>query len=370
MVLTNKSVTNFVYKAKVSPPETTSDATDSEPVSQWLFSALRNTHNVTPSQIAFIDSQNPNNSESLQLDCAKTSNKNYNSNISQPRIPTSDSNNDDYNSITCYYLNIRSIVNKLSAFQAHVYLSDFDVVCLSETWLSDSLIDQEILPSNYNIYCNDRPSCGGGVLIATKDNIPVTAVTPYLSSSHAFEILSIKLNLRKPIILTCVYIPPGSNDLPAMSILVSTLIQVIQSDPSSDTIVVGDFNLPDIQWDTLSASSTVSKAFCDFVFYNTLIQLVDQPTHTRGNILDLIHTSSTECIANLTIDTVSNWSTTDHYGITLRYYHNQLSTAAPLLPNTSMTFQKQTTMASCHTYWILTTLYVWKARTQISYGQL
>ena len=101
-----------------------------------------------------------------------------------------------------------------------------------------------------------------------------------------------------------------------MSILVSNLIQVIQSDPSSDTIVVGDFNLSDIHWNTLSASSTVSKAFCDFVFDNTLIQLVDQLTHTRGNILDLILTSSTECIANLTIDTDSNWSTSDHNGIT------------------------------------------------------
>ena len=143
------------------------------------------------------------------------------------------------------------------------------------------------------------------MLIALKTyNIPVTAITPYLPSSNAFEILSIKLNLRKPIILTCVYTPPGSNDLPTMSILVSILIQVIQSDPSSDTIVVGDFN------------STISKAVCDFVFDNTLIQLVDQPTHTRGNILNLILTSSTKCIAKLTIDTASNWSTSGHYGIT------------------------------------------------------
>ena len=325
----------------MSPPETTSNATDSEPDSQWLSSALRNTHNVTPSQIPFIDSQNPNNSKPLQLDCVETSNNNYNnSNVSHPRIPTSDSNNNDYNSIICYYLNIRSIVNKLSAFQAHVYSSDFDVVCLSETWLSDSLFDQEILPSNYNIYRNDRPSRGGGVLIATKDNIPVTAITPYLPSSNAFEILSIKLNLCKPIILTCVYIPPGSNDLPTMSILVSILIQVIQSDPSSDTIVVGDFNLPDIHWDTLSASSTVSKAFCDFVFDNTLIQLVDHPTHTRGNILDLILTSSTKCIANLTIDTASNWSTSDHYGITFEILSQPALHSSCTVPNYVHDFPK------------------------------
>ena len=208
------------------------------------------------------------------------------------------------------------------------------------------------------------------MLIATKDNISVTAITPYLPSSNAFEILSIKLNLRKPIILTYVYIPPGSNDLPTMSILASILIQVIQSDPSSDTIVVGDFNLPDIHWDTLSASSTVSKTFCDFVFDNTLIQLVDQPTHTRGNILDLILTSSTECIANLTIDTASNWSTSDHYGITFEILSQPALHSSSTVPKYVYDFPKQTTMAFYHTYWISTTLYVWKARTLISYGQL
>ena len=83
------SVTNFVFKAKVSPPQTTSNTTDSEPDSQWLSSALWNTHNVTPSQTPFIDSQIPSNSKPLQLDCVETSNNNYNnSNVSHPRIPT------------------------------------------------------------------------------------------------------------------------------------------------------------------------------------------------------------------------------------------------------------------------------------------
>ena len=125
-----------------------------------------------------------------------------------------------------------------------------------------------------------------------------------------------------------------------MSILVSILIQVIQSDPSSDTIVVGDFNLPDIHWDTLSASSTVSKAFCDFVFDNTLIQLVDHPTHTRGNILDLILTSSTKCIAKLTIDTASNWSTSDHYGITFEILSQPALHSSCTVPNYVHDFPK------------------------------
>ena len=54
--------------------------------------------------------------------------------------------------ITCCYLNIRSLVNKLSLFQSYIYSLDLDVYCLTETWLSNSIFDQEILPTNNNIY--------------------------------------------------------------------------------------------------------------------------------------------------------------------------------------------------------------------------
>ena len=158
----------------------------------------------------------------------------------------------------------------------------------------------------------------------------------------------------------CLYIPPGSNNLPTMSVLIS--IKSFNLTHPQTLIVVGDVNLPNIHWDTLSASSMVSKAFCDFVFDNTLIQLGDQPTHTRGNILDLILTSSTECIANLTIDTASNWSTSDHYGITFEILSQPALHSSSTVPKYVYDFPKAN--------YNLTTLYVWKARALISYGQL
>jgi hypothetical protein len=45
--------------------------------------------------------------------------------------------------------------------------------------------------------------------------------------------------------------------------------------------------MDEVQWDTLSSTSSTSCAFCDFVFDNSLIQLIDKPTHVQGNILDL-----------------------------------------------------------------------------------
>ena len=68
--------------------------------------------------------------------------------------------------------NCRSLINKLSLFQSFVYSSDFTFICLTETWLSDHVSDGEILPNGFVLYRKDRPTRGGGVLIAVKSAVP------------------------------------------------------------------------------------------------------------------------------------------------------------------------------------------------------
>ena len=63
------------------------------------------------------------------------------------------------------------------------------------------------------------------------------------------------------------------------------------SDTCLPTIVVGDFNLPDINWETLSGGTSISNQFCEQVFDLNMNQLVDQPTHMQGN-------TSTRCGTN------------------------------------------------------------------------
>lgn len=52
--------------------------------------------------------------------------------------------------------------------------------------------------------------------------------------------------------------------------------------------MLSDFNLPDIDWNTMSGVSVISNQFCDFVFDNGLCQLINGPTHIHGNTLDLL----------------------------------------------------------------------------------
>ena len=74
-------------------------------------------------------------------------------------------------------------------------------------------------------------------------------------------------------------------------------------------IIVGDFNLPDIKWSSLNGTST--NSFCDFIFDCNLNQLVDCPTHIKGNILDIV-LSNTNFIQNVSVEP-SQLVTSDHF---------------------------------------------------------
>ena len=75
------------------------------------------------------------------------------------------------NYFSLFYTNPRSIVNK---FQSVVYSKSYDIICLTETWLSDTIpvYDSEIFAYNYTIFRKDQQSRGGGVLVAVYNKKP------------------------------------------------------------------------------------------------------------------------------------------------------------------------------------------------------
>ncbi|XP_065895943.1 uncharacterized protein [Dysidea avara] len=149
-------------------------------------------------------------------------------------------------------MNTRSLVNKLSNFQSFICSSDFSILCITETWLSKDIFDNEIIPSGYTIYRKDRDSRGGGVLLAVKDNI----TSSQLSSPPHVEILTVLISTSNPFIISVVYIPPNSSDT-YHELLHSYLTNLV--DESSPIILLGDFNLPDVNWATYSGSSPKSN---------------------------------------------------------------------------------------------------------------
>ena len=76
---------------------------------------------------------------------------------------------------------------------------------------------------------------------------------------------------------------------------------------------------PDINWDALTCSSPSSKLFCDFVFENNLQQFVREPTHCKGNILDLVLSNFPKLLLDINIHSSSHLPSmsSDHYSISI-----------------------------------------------------
>ena len=62
-------------------------------------------------------------------------------------------------------------------------------------------------PTDYSVFCTDRSFLGGGVMLAILSSIPAKQLT----SPPDLEIITVKLELKIPIILCLLYIPPHSN---------------------------------------------------------------------------------------------------------------------------------------------------------------
>jgi hypothetical protein len=105
-----------------------------------------------------------------------------------------------------------------------------------------------------------------------------------LQSPQDLEVITIQLRARSNIVICLVYVPPNS-DCNYCTKLFNYLSSVSDT---YQTLILGDFNTPDICWSTLSGHSSMSRALCNFIFRYDLSQLVNFPTHTSGNILDLI----------------------------------------------------------------------------------
>lgn len=67
------------------------------------------------------------------------------------------------------HVNIRSLLANFVAFKDFVYAHNYDIICLSETWLSDAVSDNTVMLNNYNLFRHDRQNkVGGGVAIYAK----------------------------------------------------------------------------------------------------------------------------------------------------------------------------------------------------------
>ena len=105
------------------------------------------------------------------------------------------------------------LLNRSLGFYKISFMDYLDVICLTETWLNESIMDHEILPTAYNIYRCDRVGrIGGGVMTAVKSTLSSTLhEVPLEFSSLEMVVVEISnLTYDRIVFLINCYRPPDN----------------------------------------------------------------------------------------------------------------------------------------------------------------
>ena len=221
--------------------------------------------------------------------------------------------------VTSLVINFRSVKNKIPHFSALVAETEPDIIFGTETWLNPDIKNSELLIGNYDIFRNDRPNpkfnltkeneteeskeAGGGVMLCVKKCLNAQLI----SKSKLSESIFCKINHKKgkpPVILGCVYRPPDA-DLNSCENITNEIKSIKGKHKKSVLFLGGDFNLPDINWETLSICGhqylkSINEIFLDLFQDLGLSQSVLEPTR-ENSILDILLTNNPNLIKSTKI---------------------------------------------------------------------
>ena len=208
--------------------------------------------------------------------------------------------------ISCVCLNARSVVPKRFDLSAYVLTGDFDVVAVTETFLDDSIHDSHIVPPGYVVFRKDRNRHGGGVLLLIRESLNAS-LQPDLDDQC--ELLWVSIPTKSSVILFGVFYRCPQAPLSVLEALRSSVSSAVaQNHP---IVLCGDFNLPHINWDTISPSTgaPATSMLCEMVSDCFLTQLVSASTR-KDSILDLVLTNTPDNIFSVVV--CDNLPGTDH----------------------------------------------------------
>ena len=226
-------------------------------------------------------------------------------------------------------VNARSICNKffdLEHLLFHEYNGNLEIIAIIEICIALKLQIIEIIyhdnsfpysvTSLYSIFRCDRTNkIGGGVLLLVRNIVPCTTFN--LPNFQEIDCVAVTLLLKPtPLVICCVYSPPP-NCVASLAEL-NLLFQSVTN--TNAAIIVGDFNFPDIVWSAFPTTNiSGSDDFLAAVASNSLYQFVDQPTHTSGNVLDLLFANEQNLIQNVKIN--PPFSTSDNFCVSFHLHH-------------------------------------------------
>lgn len=209
--------------------------------------------------------------------------------------------------LNCLLLNAQSVLkdNTVDLLHSYMIARKIDLAFITESWLSpNTATDAELSCNNrFQVFRCDRGTRGGGVLVLARETLKCVPV--HCELINDIELVALDLVWKTGVCrYICVCFTPTSATeylVQKMTSLCETLEKLCEEDTS--TCIVGDFNLPSIDWKHVTCPGkmgTVMKEslFLDLCMKMGFVQLVEKPTRqASSNIRDLVLSND---------DTVSN----------------------------------------------------------------
>jgi hypothetical protein len=214
---------------------------------------------------------------------------------------------DNTKGLNFIYLNAQSILSKVTDLEATASIVKPDLILVTESWCNSNISDNVLKISNYELVSELRKDrhdttngIGGGLLVYSRKGLEVLPCDKY---NNFNQYVSFKVSCNNSIInVFLVYRPPN-----CLKENCDKLNEILENAPNN-SILIGDFNYPGIDWDNLT-SDNKSLTFLNTCIDKNFSQYVDFPTHSRNNILDLV-LSNNDNIVN--VENLGPLSNSDH----------------------------------------------------------
>lgn len=211
---------------------------------------------------------------------------------------------DTMKKLKLFYQNVRGLRTKTNEFYNNLLLCESDVVLITETWLCEGILDTELCNSSYSIFRRDRGyGLGGGVMILCAEHLHACARPEWQKPDLECIWVTIparSLGSSRDMHIAVVYVPPNSSLAVKTQSFIDLMSQVIDSHPHDHYMVLGDFNLPCVDWSSgdpiiLKKGAIETQNLASNLIAETSLHGLSQyNTHTNkcNNTLDLVFSES------------------------------------------------------------------------------
>ena len=209
------------------------------------------------------------------------------------------------------YFNARSILSKLDLLETHICDNKPDIIAVCESYTNCDIGDALLGIEGYELISrrDGRDTANGrtrGLLMYAKVGLQAMLCT-MPGEDRVTEMTSIKIpwgrggqGKQEFLQVVLVYRPPrdpGSEKDGGNTERMYNVLNGLQG----NVVVVGDFNLPSIDWDRNWAGAAREGGLIDLIENKFWTQHGQEPTHEDGNTLDLCISSQDDTVAGVQV---------------------------------------------------------------------